>query len=288
MRYYLSIIVILIMAPLLMAMPANAMVKNMPDGGRFDARYYAERYPDVAGVYGSDEDSLYAHYLMYGMAEGRLPYRGATGKRGIVITGDSRANGLIYTLHEMAGYENTYLCHDGNAVSAIFKKGNIRIVIAGFGGGNLTDHSYDLTLKNALALIGNEYDTSMCESYKFIDLYGLNDVLLHPETCLIRPSEYITRDTAFISTQSTLDKMYHLNAGPISDEGFAHDAIGLTNETIAEYNKLFTGNDRVRVVNLFNYLKNNGYKAVITDEDPSGIHYDDATNRKIISLILSL
>lgn len=49
-------------------------VKVMPDGNKFDAGFYATRYPDIAAVLGTDEAVLYNHYLLCGIKEGRLPY----------------------------------------------------------------------------------------------------------------------------------------------------------------------------------------------------------------------
>lgn len=37
----------------------------------FDAEYYAEQYPDVVKVCGTDKDALYEHYVSYGIREGR-------------------------------------------------------------------------------------------------------------------------------------------------------------------------------------------------------------------------
>lgn len=37
----------------------------------FDAAYYAEQYPDVVEICGTDEDALYEHYVTYGIKEGR-------------------------------------------------------------------------------------------------------------------------------------------------------------------------------------------------------------------------
>ena len=50
----------------------NAQPKRMPDGTFFDAEYYAECYPDVAEVYGTEEEALYRHYRLFGIREGRL------------------------------------------------------------------------------------------------------------------------------------------------------------------------------------------------------------------------
>lgn len=40
----------------------------------FDPVFYAETYPDVAAVLGTDADALYNHYINNGKAEGRLPH----------------------------------------------------------------------------------------------------------------------------------------------------------------------------------------------------------------------
>ena len=42
----------------------------------FDAKYYADRYPDLKAAYGTDETKLYQHFINYGIEEGRCasPY----------------------------------------------------------------------------------------------------------------------------------------------------------------------------------------------------------------------
>lgn len=50
------------------AMSANAA----DDASTFDYRAYANIYPDVKAAYGYDADKLYAHYVNYGQAEGRV------------------------------------------------------------------------------------------------------------------------------------------------------------------------------------------------------------------------
>ena len=37
----------------------------------FDARAYADKYPDVREAFGYDEEALLQHYLTFGIAEGR-------------------------------------------------------------------------------------------------------------------------------------------------------------------------------------------------------------------------
>ena len=51
-------------------------VLKMPAGTLFDPEFYVKKYPDVVAIFGTDPMLLYAHYVYYGMAEGRLPYEG--------------------------------------------------------------------------------------------------------------------------------------------------------------------------------------------------------------------
>lgn len=53
--------------------PSSTALK-MPDGNWFDPIFYAQAYPDVVAVLGTDVNVLYAHYVNFGKAEGRQPY----------------------------------------------------------------------------------------------------------------------------------------------------------------------------------------------------------------------
>ena len=50
---------------------AFAAPEVMPDGGLFDAEYYAQNNPDVVAAFGTDKELLYSHYVNCGRAEGR-------------------------------------------------------------------------------------------------------------------------------------------------------------------------------------------------------------------------
>lgn len=63
---------------MLSSIPAYAAVTTMPDGGSFDAVYYAATYPDVVAALGTDAAALYQHYKTFGAKEGRLPYAAGT------------------------------------------------------------------------------------------------------------------------------------------------------------------------------------------------------------------
>ena len=71
-RFFSAILSIVMLSG--MVLTVEAAPKTMPDGGVFDAQYYATQYPDVAAVFGTDENMLYMHYTLCGKAEGRLPY----------------------------------------------------------------------------------------------------------------------------------------------------------------------------------------------------------------------
>ena len=59
--------------------PVLAAPQKMPDGGTFDADYYAQNNPDVVNALGTtDLATLYIHYQNYGKAEGRQPYAPGT------------------------------------------------------------------------------------------------------------------------------------------------------------------------------------------------------------------
>lgn len=50
----------------------NALSVSAADMSEFfDADYYAEQYPDIVEVCGTDEEALYEHYVTYGIKEGR-------------------------------------------------------------------------------------------------------------------------------------------------------------------------------------------------------------------------
>lgn len=54
-------------------MPVMAETKIMGDKIEFDSDYYAQNNPDAVAAFGSNFASLYKHYVMYGIVEGRTP-----------------------------------------------------------------------------------------------------------------------------------------------------------------------------------------------------------------------
>lgn len=86
--------------------PAKAMAAE-----KFDPVYYLMNYPDVGMALGEQlsEETLYAHYINYGRAEGRKAYAGAAG--GEAVDGISEGNysgptGGIVPLKDLPDYND--------------------------------------------------------------------------------------------------------------------------------------------------------------------------------------
>jgi len=61
-------------------LPVYAAPQYMQDGAVFDAEWYLEQNPDIAAAFPANvsPETLYQHYLMFGIKEGRTPYNIAT------------------------------------------------------------------------------------------------------------------------------------------------------------------------------------------------------------------
>lgn len=57
-RWKSGLLVCAILLCLTMVLPAQAAKKTMPDGGTFDAEYYAAHNPDVVAAVGTSETAL--------------------------------------------------------------------------------------------------------------------------------------------------------------------------------------------------------------------------------------
>ena len=90
---------------------AAAAPKTMPDGGIFDAEYYAQNNPDVVAVLGTDENVLYQHYLSSGRLEGRQPYAPAAAT--------TQATGAYMTLPDGTLFDATYYATANPDVAAV-------------------------------------------------------------------------------------------------------------------------------------------------------------------------
>ena len=85
---------------------------NIPDAS-FDAKFYADTYPDLKAAFGYDEQALYNHYIQSGKAEGRIC---STSSKGIKTTSNNnintqlRADQIVYITRYGAKYHYDKEC----------------------------------------------------------------------------------------------------------------------------------------------------------------------------------
>ncbi len=109
---------------------AVGTVKVMKDKTLFDATFYANAYPDVVAVFGTNENQLYNHYKKYGKKEGRMAFEGQVVNATAppkVLTGDAAyyikinrraCTVTVYSKDESGNYTVPYkamVCSSGNA-----------------------------------------------------------------------------------------------------------------------------------------------------------------------------
>lgn len=95
------------------SMSVLAAPEIMPDGGIFDAEYYAENNPDVVRAFGTDKVALYSHYVNNGRAEGR---------QGFLITKD------MYTTCPVASEKTLELLASGGTEGVHYIECDWRII----------------------------------------------------------------------------------------------------------------------------------------------------------------
>ncbi len=205
-----------------------------------------------------------------------------------IVIGDSRTMGLIATLMKDKEAVQVYDSLEGAVYDAIFVKGDTILVLCSQGGGYYKNGAYDRAGKRALALLQNQQILKDCASYSLYDLFGFNDLFLEPDNCKNAPGTYIVKDAELANRIRGCKAVYHFNAGPVDEAGTSSWKYCITNPMIMQYNQGFKGSSRVSMIDLYNYLVTEGYTGIVTEEDDAGIHYVDATNNKIINLILAL
>ena len=105
-------------ALVLTALPVCAAPVDMGDGTLFDAAYYAQRYPDVAAVYGSDANLLYLHYTTFGKNEGRTPYQPTTTSTPSASTASTGSS--IYTPDTFEQFDAVWYAQTYPDVAAVY------------------------------------------------------------------------------------------------------------------------------------------------------------------------
>ena len=202
----------------------------------------------------------------------------------VLILGDSRACSLIKALWDNDDYESLYYYADRtNAIDAICRKGNRMIVICAEPGGSIKSGAVDRAVGRLTNLLNNNENLQNQKSYTFFNMFGLNDCLLDG----VSNSGYIAYDTKLIGLLPFCTHIYQLNAGPVSknSEPVPDDEL---NAMIYKYNQSFKNTAGVTVVDLYDYLMTSGYHTEFSQIDVSGLHYDAATNVKIMNYILAV
>lgn len=90
-----------------------AAPQTMSDGQVFDPEFYAQTYPDVADVFGTNAEALYKHYVSYGKAEERLPYAADSTDSG------SSAGSTIQTMPDGEKFDPAYYAQQNPDVVAV-------------------------------------------------------------------------------------------------------------------------------------------------------------------------
>ena len=98
---------VIVMALGAFSIKAQAAPVKQADGNYFDAAFYAQQNPDVVAVFGNKSDMLYAHYVYFGKAEGRLPYNLPKSMAAVERHGEDEIRG-----------PEPYVCRDGTVWQA--------------------------------------------------------------------------------------------------------------------------------------------------------------------------
>ena len=202
----------------------------------------------------------------------------------ILILGDSRACSLIKALWDSDDYESLYYYADRtNAIDAICQKGNRMIVICAEPGGSIASGAVERAAGRMLSLLNSNANLRNQKSYTFFNMFGLNDCILDKASA----SGYLSFDSNLIGNLPYCTHVYQLNAGPVCQNmnPVPDDA---ANAIIEKYNKGFKNTNDVTIVDLYTFLTTSGYHTEFSQIDVSGLHYDAATNVKIINYIIGI
>lgn len=208
----------------------------------------------------------------------------ATEPTTIGIIGDSRTCSLIVTLCQDKTWEKIYMNvdYDNNISNAAFKKGKYVIALCGEAKGYYQAGSADRTLTGLISLFESNKELKTGCKIQVVDLFGINDAWMRDKKA---PASYMLFDSQIKGAMGRCDSVYHCTAGPINKEGTVWP--GCNNNDIKKFNAGFVPNEDVDVLDLFSYLLNSGYEAPISDIDPTGLHYDMATDVKVLNYIIN-
>ena len=208
-----------------------------------------------------------------------------------IILGDSRACSIVLDLKNDPTWETWYSGGKLPANDAVFKKGNTILVICTQSGGRISDGTFTACVNRMYELMSTHPFLEGCKTYTLFNMFGINDCVFESNHEQYPPI-YVFYDQQIYEKLGYINKVYQLNCGPIDTNGFLNSVMPGINSGVNAYNKAFRKDGDVRILDLYSYLKKNGYTSdgVLDDVNysiPSGLHYDTGTNMRILNYILS-
>ena len=202
----------------------------------------------------------------------------------VVIMGDSRTVAIMAVLNDDKSFKRTYYEPDTLGGCAVYTKDNIKILVAAEAGGYYKNGAYERVINKIKTQLLINTEVNNCQSYQFFNLFGFNDYWNDKSSS---GAIYLSRDEMLIREVARCDAFYQFNAGPVDEQGEVY-LNEFTNEDLRKYNNTFVNTSHVAVVDLQSYLESAGYAGTYNASDLSGVHYDAATNKKILNFILSI
>ena len=198
----------------------------------------------------------------------------------LIIIGDSRACSLSNSVNSFG--EWTLLADNRVAPDQgwiLYESSEMKLAICEYGGGSLTNGAYEKGLDWAKEVMSAEWVTANTKSCIF-NIFGLGDV----NTGFFPDSNgyYNEKGEAFAKENQEKCVYYQCTVGPIDEKGTIGQAGVWTNHMIQEFNQKFEETDFVKIYDLNDFLQKEGYECVISDSDPTGVHYQIETDRKML------
>lgn len=198
-----------------------------------------------------------------------------------IVFGDSRSCSLACTLITDKTWKKIYVSNNYPYSDIVAVKDNTMMVICAEAGGYYDNGAYNRAYSRFNRI--NNATTGIVNSavHYYCNLFGVNDVMIAKRNST---SDYLRMNEAIRSANKNAEVFYQFTAGPIDETGTAE----LTNAEIEKFNSHYKNTKRCAIIDLYAYLADSGFKAAITAEDTTGLHYNTDTNYKILGLILSI
>lgn len=198
----------------------------------------------------------------------------------LIIIGDSRACSLSNSVNSFGEWN---LLADNRVAPdqgwILYESSEMKLAICEYGGGSLTNGAYEKGLDWAKEVMSAEWVTANTK-FCIFNIFGLGDV----NTGFLPDSNgyYNEKGEAFAKENQENCVYYQCTVGPIDEKGTIGQAGVWTNQMIQEFNQKFEETDNVKIYDLYEFLQKEGYECVISDSDPTGVHYQMETDRKML------